>query len=106
MEPWKHDLGCRIEIINDKRTSVNHIDFFAHWTASNLEPVFHILLLQVLKSSSNAVNFVANSGTSKTFTSSSVRQQTKAATRAPAEVPEMTRGSSFASKRALITPKW
>lgn len=48
---------------------------------------------------------MANSGTSKCLSSSSVLVQHRAAMIPPALVPVMTRGSKSASKNALTTPK-
>ena len=47
----------------------------------------------------------ANLGTRSCFNSSFVLVHSKAATRPPAEVPVMTRGSRSASRKALMTPK-
>ena len=85
---------------------VNHEDFRAHSTESNLAPVFHHLGTQVVKGSEQAVIRAARAGTSNAFSSSFVRVATKAATSAPPDVPVMTSGSKLASKSALITPKW
>jgi len=56
--------------------------------------------------SSQAVILSAISGTTRVFNSSSVRVQTSAAIKPPAEVPVTTRGRRPASRNALTTPKW
>jgi hypothetical protein len=73
---------------------------------SKRAPVFQNRLNQTPKESSQAVIRFAIDGTSNTLSSSSVRVHVKAAMRPPALVPEITRGSSPASKKALTTPKW
>jgi hypothetical protein len=73
---------------------------------SNRAPVSKNRLNQTPKESSQAVILFARDGTSNTFSSSSVRVHVRAAMRPPALVPVITRGSSPASKKALITPKW
>ena len=73
---------------------------------SNRAPVFLNRLNQTLKESSQAVILLARDGTSSTLSSSSVRVHVNAAMRPPALVPVITRGSNFASKKALTTPKW
>lgn len=78
----------------------------AHRTLSNRAPVFQNRLSQTLIDSSHAVIRLANSGTSRILSSSSVRVHVSAAMRPPALVPVMTRGSRPASKNALTTPQW
>lgn len=77
----------------------------AQSTVSNRAPVCKNLLNQLRKGSSHAVIRLASEGLRSVLSSSSVRVHTKAAMRLPQEVPAMTRGSRFESRRALTTPK-
>lgn len=78
----------------------------AHETLSNRAPVLQNRQNHTLNGSSQAVIRFASSGTSNRLSSPSVRVQTRAATRPPAEVPDITRGRRSWSKKALTTPKW
>jgi hypothetical protein len=82
------------------------LTFLAHITLSNRAPVVLKRLNHTPKGSSQAVILFANSGTKIRRNSVSVRVQTNAATRPPADVPVMTRGIKFASRNAFTTPKW
>lgn len=84
---------------------VNQLHLLAQSIESNLAPVFHHLGAQVVNGSEQALIRPASAGTSKTLSSSFVRVATRAATSAPPEVPVMTSGRRFASRRALTTPK-
>ena len=80
--------------------------FLAHKTLSKRAPVAQNRLNHTRIGSSQAVILFANSGTKRRCSSASVRVQTNAAMRPPADVPVMTRGIKFASRKAFTTPKW
>ena len=84
---------------------VNQLLFFAHSKESNLAPVFHHLGIQVVKPSEQALILPARAGTRSFLSSSFVLVATRAATKAPPDVPVMTSGKRLASNNAFTTPK-
>ena len=80
--------------------------FLAQVALSNRAPEVQNLLNQTLNGSSQAVIRLANSGTRSSLSSVSVRVHISAATRPPAEVPDITRGRRPTSRKAFTTPKW
>lgn len=97
---------CKQLINRTKEMLLGLPTFRAHSTLSNLAPVFQKRLNHTRNGSSQAVILLASSGTSNRCNSESVRVQTSAAIRPPAEVPVMTRGINFASRKAFTTPQW
>lgn len=112
-----HSSELSVSLTTDLQTFFAHLDWILRdkWMTkelqtyvvlSNRAPVLKNRSMYTEKGSSHAVILSASLGSSKTSSSSSVLVQARAATRPPALVPLMTRGSNPSSKNAFITPKW
>jgi len=100
IRPVRSKASLKVRLPSVKKDALR-----AHSSESNLAPVRHARFIQPNVDSLQAVIRLASSGTSRVRSSASVRVQVSAATMAPAEVPVITRGRRFSSRRARTTPK-